>query len=279
MIFKENYDGSSHARETAVTRSLLWIDPYEQGRVGFPVLREGQVHVWRADLGNCPDVRTSLEQLLSPDERERASRIGHESGRQVFVSARGLLRLLSGQYLSEAPEAVPIVSEPGGKPSLPLTYATHGLTWSLSHTGDKLLMAFSRHVRVGVDLEREGREVQATELSHRFFHEEEAAAIAAVPSERRMEAFLHYWTAKEAVLKAIGRGLAGSLAGCRVDWTPWKDHATVQNWDGDGAADWAVRFVSPFPGHLGAVTADGPEWHDSYWNIALSAVRAWLPNN
>nr|WP_239062753.1 4'-phosphopantetheinyl transferase superfamily protein [Streptomyces sp. SID13031] len=57
---------------------------------------------------------------------------------------------------------------------------------------------------VGIDLEdRYPRDITA--LAHRWFAPTELAWLAGQPEE--LEAFLHLWTAKEAVGKALGTGL------------------------------------------------------------------------
>src|SRR3546814_13489669 len=60
-------------------------------------------------------------------------------------------------------------------------------------------------------------------LAERFFVRSETGALLALPAEAREAAFVRLWCAKEAVLKAHGRGLAFGLdrlefALCGDDW-------------------------------------------------------------
>src|SRR3546814_6405959 len=66
----------------------------------------------------------------------------------------------------------------------------------------------------GIDLERQRPRARALEIAERYFSADEAAALAALPAADRSVAFLELWTAKEAVLKALGRGQNGRAA-CR----------------------------------------------------------------
>src|SRR3546814_19079607 len=64
---------------------------------------------------------------------------------------------------------------------------------------------------------------RALALAERFFVRSETGALLALPAEAREAAFVRLWCAKEAVLKAHGRGLAFGLdrlefALCGADW-------------------------------------------------------------
>jgi 4'-phosphopantetheinyl transferase len=77
---------------------------------------------------------------------------------------------------------------------------------------------------------------------------------------RRMDEalFLRFWTAKEAVLKAVGKGLAG-LAQCRITAIPDERHVRVVYADDE----WIVAQCPVGVKHLVAVTIRGHkvEWH------------------
>lgn len=99
-----------------------------------------------------------------------------------------------------------------GRPDLTLP----GLDCNWSHSGPWLLVALGHGVRVGVDIEVHRPRPRALDLARRYFHTDEADALAGLPPEDREHAFLQLWCAKEAVLKAHGRGLAFGLDRVRV---------------------------------------------------------------
>jgi 4'-phosphopantetheinyl transferase len=86
-----------------------------------------------------------------------------------------------------------------------------------SHSGGHLAIALGDGVRVGIDIERPRARPRALELARRYFTAAEADALAALPPAPREAAFLRLWCAKEAVLKAHGRGLAFGLDRLRFD--------------------------------------------------------------
>jgi 4'-phosphopantetheinyl transferase len=82
---------------------------------------------------------------------------------------------------------------------------------SWSHSGAHLLVALAGDARVGVDIEVHRPRPRAVEIARRYFHPREAEALAVLPEAMRGAAFLRLWCAKEALLKAHGRGLAHGL--------------------------------------------------------------------
>jgi 4'-phosphopantetheinyl transferase len=112
-----------------------------------------------------------------------------------------------------------LVEDAHGRPRLD---RRHGqvLDFNWSHSGEHALVAIARGIAPGIDIERRRPRPRALALARRFFDEAEAAALAALPDGARDEAFLALWTAKEAVLKAHGRGIGYGLQRLRVAVPP-----------------------------------------------------------
>ncbi len=225
-----------------------------------PQLPADVIQVWRADLSALTPHRELLERCLHHDDHARAARLTRRAVRDRFVLVHGLLRALLGGYLRQRPESIEISVEPGGKPVLAHPAGVHALGWNVSHSGGATLFAFAWNLWVGIDVEDLRREVPTVELSRRFFHPDETRAIESVPVDRRAAVFFRHWTAKEAVLKATGVGLAGSLSGCRVEWSPEATATTVRLDQGADSSLWLVEYLEPYPSSLAAVTADGIGW-------------------
>jgi 4'-phosphopantetheinyl transferase len=136
-----------------------------------------------------------------------------------------------------------------GKP----VFADQALAFNLSHSGGRAVLALARGVEVGVDIELPTRPRPHVALARRYFCTAEAAAIAAADDDARGLRFLQLWTAKEAVLKALGRGLAFGLDRLEFDL---EARPPVLRWiapDGGRAGDWQVRALPVAPpaiGHL-----------------------------
>src|ERR1700735_1528587 len=82
-----------------------------------PLLCEGVLDVWRADLAAAGD---GLGALLSDDERARAQRMLNQRARCMWMRSRGVLRALLARYLGEDtdPAALQFAAGAHGKPAL-----------------------------------------------------------------------------------------------------------------------------------------------------------------
>ena len=122
--------------------------------------------------------------------------------REVRASQREAARGILGRYVSEGDAR--LVRGMHGKPAFdpPL------VRFSISHSECVLLVAVCADAELGVDVElvRPRRPVVA--LARRTWGEEEAAALQALPPERRAEWFHRAWTRHEAARKCMGTGLA-----------------------------------------------------------------------
>src|SRR5918912_4180535 len=152
-----------------------------------------------------PDALGRALDVLSEEERERVGRFRRAADAASFAAGRALLRLALAERVGAAPGELVVDtwcelhSSPHGKPRL--VEPAVELDFSLSRAGPRLLLAVSA-APVGADVERLDRDVE-TDVARIAFAEDEQAELDARP-----EAFLACWTRKEAVLKALGHGLA-----------------------------------------------------------------------
>ncbi|WP_147652911.1 4'-phosphopantetheinyl transferase family protein [Vulcaniibacterium gelatinicum] len=148
-------------------------------------------------------------------------------------------------------EAVAFVRDRHGRPQLQPPLRRHDASWS--HSGEGLLIALGEDARIGADLERIRPRPRAGELAARFFHTAEAAWLAALAEPERTLAFVRLWCAKEAVLKAHGRGLAFGLH--RLRFTEHAGALRLADCDPTlGPAEaWRLHEFEPHPGYRAAL--------------------------
>lgn len=140
-----------------------------------------------------------------------------------------------------------------GRPAL--AAGSGDIGWS--HSGGRLLMAHVQAGRVGVDVEATGRTSRPMDIARRYFSPGEAEALATLDEAGRQQAFLRLWCAKEAVLKAAGRGIAFGLH--RVAFDVSGAAPRMIRCDpalGDIGA-WTIHQIEPEPGFV-AVLASTP---------------------
>jgi 4'-phosphopantetheinyl transferase len=204
--------------------------------------------VWVAPLDSAP---AHLTDSLSPDERARAARFRSPEDARRYMVARGWLRHVLGAALGIAPVDVAISSNPG-KPRVA------GLSFNVSHAGELTLIAVDDH-EVGVDVEPVSSGEAALEAAPLVCTPDELATLADLPPHEAAPLSLAWWTAKEAYLKATGEGFGFPPEQVGVAGVERGEASPVRI--GTDPSGWWVRALQPAPGYVGAVAAEGPDWH------------------
>lgn len=214
------------------------------------------IALWLVEGPGSESERSVLYELLSVDERARASGFKVEQARSSFIVSRGFLRTLLGDALAGAPEAIHLDEGEHGKPLLTGAHADSGIEFNVSHSGDLFLYAVSRGRTVGVDIERKKDGLAVESIAQRYFASDEARKLLEQAPEERLSNFYRCWTRKEAYLKAKGTGLTTKLQAFEVTFLPGVPPALLHTEiDGEDPTDWQV-FEVPVPdGYVAALVA------------------------
>lgn len=142
----------------------------------------------------------SCYENLNSSELDTYNEIESLAIRKQFFWGRSLLR-----NLLECPEQ-PILKSVYGKP-----YIVGYPSFSISHSGDFLVIAVSSNGSVGVDIEVCRKIESFYDLLDYVCHPNEKKEIYRSHHSNFQKTFLRCWTRKEAVLKAIGSGIDDNL--------------------------------------------------------------------
>ena len=150
------------------------------------------------------------------------------------------LRLVLGAYLGIAAERVTLVNGEHGRPALADGHdPSLGFNWS--HSGSHALIAVARRITPGIDLEQMRARPRALESPDDILVPARDGPDGAA-GQARDTAFLELWTAKEAVLKALGRGLAFGLD--RLSVASTADQLILQRLEGDDVDAWQLQRLA-----------------------------------
>ena len=211
---------------------LIAREEFEEVSSSAPLAGD-EIHVWLLSVGGTPDHRT------------------------VAARAHALLSRLLIQHanLDREPE---LARTERGKPFAP---ALPHIDFNLSHARDHVLIAISREQSLGVDLERVDRRIEIEDISRRYFSTAEADALEALPETLRPAAFLRLWTCKEAVLKAVGEGIAFGLdrVSFGLDSDGFPTGLAGMAPEVGPAESWRLALLEPASGFLGALAWRGAE--------------------
>jgi 4'-phosphopantetheinyl transferase len=215
-------------------------------------LAADEVHVWQASLTDRPG--SYHQSGLSPEELERADRIGNPERRHGFLVARAMVRGVLAHELGADAAALRFAVGPHGKPFLD----PPALRFNLSHSGDVVVVAVADDREVGVDVERIKPAIDHAALARRFFSPLENEQLATLAPSLQHAAFFAAWTRKEALVKAWGVGLSLPLNRFDVSLLPHRPAQLLGAREGAGRlGHWSVHELDSGPGYAAAVAVEG----------------------
>jgi 4'-phosphopantetheinyl transferase len=199
--------------------------------------------------------------VLRHEERERSASYLRPQDGARFAASRAVTRVIMSGYLGCEPGRLRFVASGRGQPQL----AGHSLQVSLSRSGGVALLAVSPDP-VGADLEMVRPRAGLADLVAARFAAAEAVCVASGCAGSPTRSFYRHWVAKEAYLKATGRGLA-ALRDTELVCGP----APVIGFRGTPEPGWKVCVTEASPGYLAAVVAARPV-------TAWRRAGPWMPD-
>jgi 4'-phosphopantetheinyl transferase len=159
-------------------------------------------------------------------------------------------KLLLGKALRQAGlsgDLTDLRITPFGRPYLESSPDMPGgvVDFSISHSGNRVVCILSTRGRVGIDLEDIG-DITIDDFQSQFTAAEWTAITGAtIP----LQAFYHYWTAKESLIKADGRGLQIPLNSIDVSAGPevWVN-----------GSHWHLKSLPIFTGYACHIACEHP---------------------
>jgi 4'-phosphopantetheinyl transferase len=169
-----------------------------------------------AELDGVPESSwAGFEAMLATDERVRLAHYRREPDRRRFLLGRALLRTTLGAALALPPATVALAVDAHGKPHCPVW---PGHAFSLSHAGNRVVLAVAAAAAVGVDVEAIDPGFDRSLVIEDHYSPGEQSELRALPPEQQPARFFRQWTLKEAYGKAAGTGIVTDLR--RLEFEP-----------------------------------------------------------
>lgn len=198
-------------------------------------------------LGNGEE--RELLHLLDASERERAALFAFPLDKAHFIVRRAARRIILAEFLDIRPNELEIQTDQLGRPLLPKSPTTR---FSCSASRNLALITIAKDHRIGVDVEYVCVVPEAPAIVDSFFTIHEADEFAALPDPAKDLAFLEFWTAKEAYLKAIGTGLTQELSSVEICRKGQRLRAS-DSLSGPETA-WSLAYFQPDRGAIAAIS-------------------------
>jgi 4'-phosphopantetheinyl transferase len=203
----------------------------------IPRLHAGFCQLWWASTSAADE---HLLDLLDEEERHRHARFLRAEDRALFLVSHALTRIVAGHHVAIAPRAVRYACRVAMYEKPRFGDPASELRFSISHSGARVVVAISRGVTLGVDVERVGATGPDASMIGSVLCPTERHAFMAMPSPAHPWAFCRYWTRKEAVLKATGDGL--EVSPVRIAVTAPGTAPALVRWSGPGRPATSVHL-------------------------------------
>jgi 4'-phosphopantetheinyl transferase len=202
--------------------------------------------------------------LLDGDERDRAARFVFDQDRRRFIASHAVTRLVLADCLGCAAESLRFSLSPFGKPRV--VDPPEDVRFSLSHAGERALLAIALGQEIGVDLEAH-RAIEVIDMARRFFGPREIEALEMLPEAERPPAFFRCWARKEAFIKALGQGLSFPLDGFEVSVEDDGSRQLLRACAAapDALSSWRIVALDAEPGYAAALAAGPTSWQVCRW--------------
>lgn len=193
----------------------LLLSYFDDGYISDRIaIKDSEIHVWFLDIGNYDEYHMkSLFDILTLDEKAKMSHYVHVADQKRFLVGHSMLRILLSRYLAREPDDIILLNSKHGKLYMPQS----NVSFNISHSGNRVALAFVKEKKIGVDIERMNSLDDYSQIAKNFFLPPESERICAqTDAAKGMEKFYEIWTVKEAFVKALGHGLSRSLKSFEV---------------------------------------------------------------
>lgn len=180
----------------------------------FATTASSGIHVWyicTVDYEYNNSIKC-FSSVLSEDELSRMKRFYFERDRHQFLLTRYLVRnMLSHYFPVMEPRDWRFSYSKLGKPFIDSKILGNSFSFNISHTRELIVCAVAPCRHVGIDIELPGLKQDVLGIADHYFSDREKEFLRRQSKLKKEKYFYRFWTLKEALLKAEGKGLSIGL--------------------------------------------------------------------
>ncbi|MEP1207776.1 MAG: 4'-phosphopantetheinyl transferase superfamily protein [Rhizobiaceae bacterium] len=193
--------------------------------------------------------------LLDDVEMAQHAAIKQPARANHFAYRHGLLRQLLSLHCDLPAKELVFDIGPNGKPSL--AGNSSSIHFNTSQSGNVGIIAICEIGPLGVDIEL-SRSIDVAGFAQKILSPKERISFSSLTAEQQLPALFKFWTAKEALIKALGIGLD-------LNQLP---HITLTDGsDRTGFTEWHAFELT------GSLAADSP------WHLATMSLESGFPQS
>jgi len=207
-----------------------------------------------APVSRDPEVTKLCASVLSDTELRRAGRFATQGDKALFKQRRAFRRFCGALALG-LPQPLSQIEFNETENGRPYLRDLPDFWFSFSSCRFGFVGAWSPTHAIGVDLEDQTKDLEATELAKQFFSVNEANAVEGTGGLERLRTFFQFWSLKEAALKSIGEGLPFGLDAFEFELDP-KLRVVHAPQDHGGAEKFKAHVIEGIDSCAALVTRD-----------------------
>ncbi|WP_107670767.1 4'-phosphopantetheinyl transferase superfamily protein [Cyanothece sp. BG0011] len=239
--------------------TIIWESPSKNLTINSQT-----VHIWKTNLEQSSIHVQNSFNLLNEEEKIKAQRFRFEKHQQRYTLARSSLRKILSFYLGISPQDIKFQYNEYGKPELLDKINTINLQFNVSHSENIAIYGITCDYLIGVDIEYIRPMSEAENLARRFFSQAEFEQISLLSSQEKEREFFKLWTAKEAYLKAIGKGISGGLEKVEISTKKPRKFMSLPECD---HINYNLLYLTPQDNYLAAIAVEDNQQTYHYWQV------------
>ena len=172
----------------------------------------GDIAVFHVDLISDQGREAEALTWLDGEERSRWQRFQSPVAQRRYVLCRAALRAVLCRRIGCPNESLAFEAAKHGKPFALINGLPASISFNVSHSGSHGLIVVAPRGRLGVDVEERSSHRNLENLIEGVFSPREKAELESLDGYQKLHAFFRFWTIKEALVKAHGKGLSMKVA-------------------------------------------------------------------
>jgi 4'-phosphopantetheinyl transferase len=224
------------------------------------------VNIWKIDYKSFSGDEKQWLHILNNQEQTRAQKFHYQADRKRYRVTRALLKIILSRISGNNPVDISFSYNNHGKPYLK---NTQKISFNVSHSGDLGLIAVSDLTLLGIDVEKYRKRIDPNRMAKRFFSMSEQKELSLLSDNHILEGFFNGWTRKEAVIKALGLGLAMPLRNFDVTLTPGQPARllNIRHQD-EKVQDWTINNIPMDGDYAAAYAVKARDFTHNFWTIS-----------
>lgn len=184
----------------------------DTGRWWHPFKNTGDIAVIHVDLIPHQEREAEAFAQLDGNERSRWQRFQSPAAQRRYGLCRAALRAALCRQIGCPNESLAFKAAEHGKPFALVDGLPASISFNVSHSGNHGLIAVAPRGRLGVDVEERAPRRNLENLIEGVFSPRERAELESLDGCQQLHMFFRFWTIKEALVKAHGKGLSMEVA-------------------------------------------------------------------